>query len=534
MVFVLVSGTVSVVSADKSFSDLPVSHWAYANVQTLVNDGTINGYADGSFKPNNGVTRAEFVKMIGKTTKAFETPFDDISGHWAYDYIMYSDMDVEGTSFKPDEKMTRDDVIALLWKRAGSPKAYAPGVITKQSAYPEASAWAYAYGIMNGDDGLTMRYNDGVSRAEASALICRSRSVDESSKKDLSSTIDNRIIKNIYNGVAFMGEYDPEKTYTNGEFAGYALQLLYGTTTPMFDGVQFDFVVDRPNSLAFSVACNYVWGKEKQTEKFYDAQITNIDALALMIFVANNKMYATLASDEEVNNFYADVTSVSNDAMNRFISGAHKNGIRLDNTDNIYPNEVLTGKNFALILTQLEMFGGFNSALAVSFDTSIPVDAPIKTEILKYPNNSDKFNFIMKEVPNQVYTSDFIDVDGKATDASPKKTFRFARDNANLFAFYIQTLQYKWLENGAYTSVTYYPSLVCETDKGYVMKVRIIVTAYDPTKSFDEIFPNITTDKKPDFEKNNSFYVTIATGAKFSGISIPVNDTKITSIDYID
>ena len=83
--FVLVLGTVTVVSADREFSDLSPSHWGYSYVQTLVGDGTINGYEDGTFRPEANVTRAEFVKMIGKTDIAFETSFDDIVGHWASD-----------------------------------------------------------------------------------------------------------------------------------------------------------------------------------------------------------------------------------------------------------------------------------------------------------------------------------------------------------------------------------------------------------------------------------------------------------------
>ena len=103
-----------------------------------------------------------------------------------------------------------------------------------------------------------------------------------------------------------------------------------------------------------------------------------------------------------------------------------------------------------------------------------------------------------------------------------------------MFAYYIEALQYRWLETGAYTSVTFYPSLVCETKNGYVMKVRIHVDAYDTTRTFDEIFPNISSDAKPDFSKNATFYATIATGSKFSGITIPAEKTIMTTIDVIE
>ncbi len=47
-----------------SFSDVPNSHPQFAAVESLVNLGIVNGYQDGTFGPNNPVTRAEAVKMI--------------------------------------------------------------------------------------------------------------------------------------------------------------------------------------------------------------------------------------------------------------------------------------------------------------------------------------------------------------------------------------------------------------------------------------------------------------------------------------
>lgn len=57
--------TFTEVFADRSFSDLPDSHWAYGVVQQLVDAGRINGYPDGSFQPDSQVTRWEFAKMAG-------------------------------------------------------------------------------------------------------------------------------------------------------------------------------------------------------------------------------------------------------------------------------------------------------------------------------------------------------------------------------------------------------------------------------------------------------------------------------------
>ena len=74
------------------FNDIDASHWAYTNVQTLVNDGTVSGYGDGSFRPNGTVTRAEFVKMLGLGSVTRPMAYADVAPqHWAYTYVMNAD-----------------------------------------------------------------------------------------------------------------------------------------------------------------------------------------------------------------------------------------------------------------------------------------------------------------------------------------------------------------------------------------------------------------------------------------------------------
>lgn len=539
LAFVLVLGTVSIVKADKAFSDLPASHWGYSYVQTLVEDGTINGYTDGTFRPEAYVRRAEFVKMIGKTDKVFEVPFEDITGHWGYDYIMYSDMDVEGTKFYPDVAITRDDVIGLLWKRAGSPKASAPSIITNQSAKPQAAAWAYAYGIMNGDDGVNLRLEDGVTRAEAAALICRSRELTASSggsgssKKVFADTVSKDIMEEIYEGLnLFDDEYHADRTFTNGEIAGAAMKLAYDKTTPMYDGLGTDFSVDRPNSFAFYTACKYVWGEDRMTEEFYDAAANNLDTIAVLMFAINYKSNAVIV-DYQTNTFYDDVTSVSNDNMNVYVSAAYNKGIRLDNSDNINPNKAITGENLALVLMQLDALGGFSSNYYAVFGGCADVDGRIKTEILKYPNNADSYQFILSDVPNAVYHAPFVDENGNVINSIPKDTFRFARDNNEVFSFFAQQVVGGLNAFGAEVSITFYPSLVVEYENGYAMKVKVKILSAEEGKDFDDVFPNVITGSKPEIKAGQEFYATIATANKLNGMYITVDDAVFTTIDYI-
>ncbi len=71
-----------------NFSDLTTNHWAYNNIMKLTNKGVINGYQDGTFRPENMVTYGEFMKLI----MCIYIPESDIidvnAGHWAYKYVL--------------------------------------------------------------------------------------------------------------------------------------------------------------------------------------------------------------------------------------------------------------------------------------------------------------------------------------------------------------------------------------------------------------------------------------------------------------
>jgi len=176
-----------------SFKDLSSSHWAYGNIIELSSEGVINGYSDGTFRPEATVTRAEFVKLIGTVNVTKTEDFADLpKSHWAYSYVMNSGVDINKTNFRPDENITRAEVLDILWNRYGTATDIAvPGMIANQHDDDKAVAWAYSYGLMIGDDGMNLRLKDDLSRAEAVTLILRSRKVDTSSQKLLADNVDD-------------------------------------------------------------------------------------------------------------------------------------------------------------------------------------------------------------------------------------------------------------------------------------------------------------------------------------------------------
>jgi hypothetical protein len=138
-------------TTQSSFSDVPNNHWALRYIEVAKERNIISGYPDGTFRPNNPITRAEIAKMavvagqfaIDKSG----TPFNDISGNWAYDYIMTARNNhiISGYpdgAFRPDKNATRAEaskiVINSLWlKIPATTKTLDEATIDKLSSISE-------------------------------------------------------------------------------------------------------------------------------------------------------------------------------------------------------------------------------------------------------------------------------------------------------------------------------------------------------------------------------------------------------------
>ncbi|MED4955399.1 S-layer homology domain-containing protein [Paenibacillus macerans] len=105
-----------------SFSDVGNTRWSNKHISTMENAGIITGYPDGTFKPGQYITRAEFAAIASRFDKLDERQndtFTDITGHWAEKYIAsaankgwikgYTD----GT-FKPDQYITRAEAAKFI------------------------------------------------------------------------------------------------------------------------------------------------------------------------------------------------------------------------------------------------------------------------------------------------------------------------------------------------------------------------------------------------------------------------------------
>lgn len=176
----------------QKFYDVDKSHWAYNYISELTDKNVISGYTDGSFKPENTVSRAEWSKMMvtsaGLNIKSDSYAISDLSkDHWAYKYVTtakdymnwYSNNNT--LSFKPNQAASREDVTVSLVKLKG----YSVDDVDYSvlSAFKDVNsisidlkkyvAVALQKNLISGFEDNTFRGQDTLTRAEASILLCR-------------------------------------------------------------------------------------------------------------------------------------------------------------------------------------------------------------------------------------------------------------------------------------------------------------------------------------------------------------------------
>ncbi|MDD2554461.1 MAG: S-layer homology domain-containing protein [Desulfotomaculaceae bacterium] len=158
-------------------------HWAYDCIMSLLEQGIIAGYPDGSFKPDNTITRAEFATVLVKAFK-LEThsgiSFTDTIGHWAQSSISTAACHgiVKGydtDTFGPDDFITREQMAVMIVKAAQLTPVAGDLPFTDSGSI---SAWAREAVVTAAENGIMSGYPDNTfhplgnaTRAEAMTVI---------------------------------------------------------------------------------------------------------------------------------------------------------------------------------------------------------------------------------------------------------------------------------------------------------------------------------------------------------------------------
>lgn len=171
------------------FTDI-VATFAEENICLLYTQGVIEGYSEKSFLPNNKITRAEFLKMIlvmhgysvySVASAAFT---DSVPGDWSYRYVTFGHSKgfVSGYtdgSFHPNESITRAEAVELVINISGIINSDTSNVthnftdVLGTDWFAGSVAEATAAGIIEGYGDGSFRPNDALTRAEAATIVER-------------------------------------------------------------------------------------------------------------------------------------------------------------------------------------------------------------------------------------------------------------------------------------------------------------------------------------------------------------------------
>lgn len=171
------------------FTDLPAGHWAYEYVKELVGKGILSGMGDGTFCPDDNLTREQFTKMLveafGMYDETAVCEFTDVpAGSWYEGYVAsaYSRGIVGGIgdgAFGSGQSITRQDLSVMLERAAGVIGAeltqaldYQFNDIGQVAEYAKEAIMKLAYiNVISGFEDNTLRGGAFATRAQAAKML---------------------------------------------------------------------------------------------------------------------------------------------------------------------------------------------------------------------------------------------------------------------------------------------------------------------------------------------------------------------------
>lgn len=436
-VALVVSGAVSVYA----FPDLAEGHWAYSSVEKMVNDGRVNGFPDGEFKPNELVTRWQFAKMTGGNP----------------DEVAY-----------PDRAATRDEAVDYLWNFNGKPEATAPSAVTKGSDNPKAVAWAYARGIMKGDDGINLRLKSNLTRAEAATLIVRSEG--ELGYVSFKDAVNPLILERFWNNMNFGISYT-NGTLTGGQLARIALKIYYGTEEIPYKEASFDGEYAKDVQLIAEECL----GSEYATADFMNRPASVQEMVATLSYYAMRTSAGNIKFGD--GSTYTDV-NLANAKAQMGLKFAKNNGIMLYSEPKLNATDATTVQETACVLVQLDEAIGFEKAYG-----KVEKRASILKSAEAWPYNAGDYKYVISDVPVNVLETPIAD------GYKPVDFYEFGLTYGSVLANFLEQISDSF-PAGVRVEWTVWPSCVVRTNKEVIIRAGLEIKTNEERYTLNKLLPN--------------------------------------------
>ena len=378
-------------------------------VDTLVSLGVVNGYTDGSFKPNDTVTRAEMAKMIyvlrtgNSDASAYNddySTFADIKGHWARGYIKYCQSlgiiaGQSATKFAPDQTVTAQEAAKMLLVTLG---------YDAQKAGLVGTTWAAKTNALADENGLLEDVNTSFTtacpRQYAAQLIYNAIDTPTVVWRD-----------DAYTNVTLLG--DDNKT-VGEKYMGL------NTAEGVIESVSKEDGKTTYNMTLTNVSkkngTEFVASKDKNEKYYADVNFTKIEkdytslknVKVKVLYKGTDKVYGVFALSEDnttlsgvLGKFKQDGSKLKYNDVKYSVAAADKSMVKIDNGDKSKLNKDQTIDQWV----KAEKNG-----LAKAFDTkAISNDGTSKINLL------DVQSFAVAQVT--YVGKDYINVSQKADDA---------------------------------------------------------------------------------------------------------------------
>lgn len=184
-VIAVASEVVGAVEIDPEVPADIAGHWAMPHILHLIQSGLASGYPDGLYKPDQPITRAEFIALVSRVLQLEPSGtqrFADTAGHWAEGAISAAAgrewvSGYEDGTFRPNALITREEMAAIIVRSFGltagtAERSYADDAAISGWA-KEAVRAAAENGIIVGDHNGRFRPKASATRAEVATVIAK-------------------------------------------------------------------------------------------------------------------------------------------------------------------------------------------------------------------------------------------------------------------------------------------------------------------------------------------------------------------------